>query len=104
MFSFNFNKQVSDSFGEHPLEKETVGSFDSYVRSQPSLHIKTHTPAWPANVPPTSIKDQYTENQPPINNSSVIKNAKMLNDQRRASPSVKEVLKKLNDKVNKLYF
>jgi len=101
-FSLTFNKHVSDRFGDHPLDKEDVGPLHTYVRGQPSLHIKNNKPAWPANIP-TSIKEHYTENQPDINDSSVRKNANMLNDQRRASPSVKEVLKKLNDKVNKLY-
>jgi len=58
MFSFTFNKHVNDSLGDHPLGKENVGSFDAYVRSQPSPHIKNDKPAWPVNIAPSSIKEQ----------------------------------------------
>jgi len=103
MFSFNVNNQISDSFQHQPLEKETVVSFDTNVRRRPSQLYKKQTPSYPFNVPADSIKERYSEDQPSINHSIVAANAKRLSDQKRPSPSIKEVLKKLNDKVNKLY-
>jgi len=91
MFSFNVNKQISKKFGlkHDPLLK---------VTEQPLYHVSEDrgSPAYHYNYSKQSV-------QPILQNKRIIDVDRPVEMRSETSPSVKDVLKKLNEKVNKLY-
>jgi len=91
MFSFNVNKQVSEKFGlkhdsllkvpelpGHQVPEDRGSLSQTYKHSKQSMH-------------------------PILRNTRTVKVERPVEVQTETSPSVKDVLKRLNEKVNKLY-
>lgn len=122
MFSFNVNKQISDKFGlamrEEPTDsqahRKTLYQNNTYSRTDGRL-IQGKVDMQPQYQKYIDRRNQWSLNSPSFqrtyNNSEVQLQKERVVDQiakpveapRETSPSVKEVLKKLNEKVNKLY-
>jgi len=88
MFSLNVNNQIREKFGKHDLGLQ--------AQNQPQHHVSEYqrSPSYSYNYP------QLT---PETQEKSAIENERSKLLRKETSPSVKEVIKKLNEKVNKLY-
>jgi len=91
MFSFNVNKQISEKFG---LRHDSLLK----VKEQPMYQVTEDrvSPAYPNKYSKQSV-------QPILTNNRTVVVERPVEERRETSPSVKDVLKKLNEKVNKLY-
>lgn len=121
MFSFNVNKQISDKFGlvtpeeptdyqahwnglyQHNTHSRADGRLvQGKVDMQPQYQTYRDQRQWSLKSP--SLPRTYNNSQVQLQKERVVDQiAKPVEAQREISPSVKEVLKKLNEKVNKLY-
>jgi len=116
MFSFNVNKQVSDKFGlampEEPTDSQAYGK-TLYQNSRTDGRLvqgkidmepqyQKYRNQWSLKSP--SLPRTYNSSEVQLQKERVVDHiAKPVEARREISPSVKEVLKKLNEKVNKLY-